>query len=81
MQPQINQNGIFYEDFIRANNLSSVSLGKTSMHLVVDAAFAHLNLEETTVAPSLIPRVDTEPVVKPFFNTPSDNFNGMTSKS
>jgi hypothetical protein len=51
------------------------------VHLIVDAAVAHLNLEQTLVSPCVVPWVDAKPVVKSTFITPTDNFDSVSSES
>ena len=51
------------------------------MHLVVDAAVTHLDLEGAHVTPGVVPGVDGEPVVFATFGSPSDEFDGVTSES
>ena len=51
------------------------------MHLVVDAASAHLDLEGALVTPGVVPGVDAEPVVLTVLVTPTDSLDGVTSKS
>jgi hypothetical protein len=46
---------------------------------VVDATIALFNLEGSFVAPGVVPRVHTQPVVDSLFCSPAYNFNCMTS--
>lgn len=50
------------------------------MHLVVDAAVAHLNLKGAFVAPGVVPRVHAKPVVEAVLYAPADNFYGMAAE-
>ena len=50
------------------------------MHLTVDVAIAHLDLESALVAPGVVPGVDAEPVVLAVLDTPTDGLNGVTTK-
>ena len=54
---------------------------ETGVHLIVDAAVAHLDLEGALVAPSVVPGVDAEPVVLTTFGTPTDGLDGVATKS
>ena len=47
---------------------------------VVDATIALFNLEGSFVAPSVVPRVHTQPVVDSLFCSPAYNFDCVTSK-
>ena len=48
--------------------------------MVFHAAVTHLDLEESLVAPSVVPRVHTEPLVKTRFVSPADDFDGVATK-
>lgn len=48
---------------------------------VVDAAVAHLYLEKTALAPSVVPGIDTEPVVKSFLDAPTDHLYSVAALS
>lgn len=50
------------------------------MHLVVNAAVSHLDLEEALVTPGVVPRVDNEPVVYVAFHTPADDLDSVSSE-
>ena len=50
------------------------------MHLSVDTRITNLDLEGTVVSPGSIPGVNSEPVVLSVLVSPSDNFDGVTSK-
>lgn len=50
------------------------------MHLVVNAAVAHLDLEKAFVTPGGVPRVDNKPVVRVAFIAPADDLDGMSSE-
>jgi len=52
----------------------------SGVHLVVDAAVTHQDLEGTLVAPCVVPRVDAQPVVITVFMTPADDFDGVTTE-
>ena len=51
------------------------------MHLSVDAAIAHLDLEGALVTPGVVPGVDAEPVVLTVLVTPTDGLDGVTTES
>ena len=51
------------------------------MHLVVDAARAHLDLEGALVTPGVVPGVDAEPVVLTALGTPTDGLDSVTTES
>ena len=50
------------------------------MHLIVNAAVAHKDLESSLITPVVVPGVDTEPVVLTIFDTPADHLDSMTTK-
>ena len=50
------------------------------MHLVVDAAVAHLDLEGAQVAPGVVPGVDAEPVVHAVLSAPADRLDRVTAE-
>ena len=55
--------------------------GETGVHLSVDTASAHLDLEGALVTPSVVPGVDTEPVVNTVLFAPADGLDGVTTES
>ena len=61
------------------NPFSSLSW-ETGVHLAVDATVAHEDFEGTLVAPSVVPRVDTEPVVLTVLSAPTDHLDSVTSE-
>ena len=50
------------------------------MHLAIDARVTHKDLEGTLVTPSVVPRVNTEPVVLTVLSAPTDCLDGVTSE-
>jgi hypothetical protein len=50
------------------------------VHLGVDSAVAHLDLEGSHVSPGVVPGVNAEPVVGALFNTPADDLDGVASE-
>ena len=66
--------------------MSSVELGlgggdqrSATVHLLVDAAVALLNLEEASHAPADAPGVSAEPVVEAALNTPAEDLDGVAT--
>jgi len=53
---------------------------ETGVHLSVDAAVAHEDLEGAHVTPSVVPRVDAEPVVLAVLSAPADSLDGVASE-
>ena len=53
------------------------------MHLSVDTAGTHLDLEKTLVTPGVVPGVDAKPVVltRVCISTPTDGLDGVTTES
>ena len=58
-------------------------LGKTSNNLSFNTAFvvSSSDFEESFISPSLVPAVSNQPVRSTWFNSPTNNFNSMTSQS
>ena len=50
------------------------------MHLEVDAAVTLKDLEETLITPSIVPRIDTKPVILTVLNAPADYLDSVTSE-
>ena len=50
------------------------------MHLAVDVAVAHEDLEGAHIAPGVVPGVDTEPVVFTVLSAPADRLDGMATE-
>jgi len=61
--------------------VASSLAGETSVHLSVDSAGAHLDLEGALVTPGVVPGVDTEPVVFTVFSAPTDGLDSVTTES
>lgn len=51
------------------------------MHLVVDTASTHLDLEGTHVTPGVVPGVNAKPVVFTVLVTPTDGLDGVATES
>ena len=51
------------------------------MDLSVDSSFTLLDFEGSLVTPGVVPGVDGEPEVFASFGSPTDEFDGVTSKS
>ena len=54
--------------------------GETCMDLVANSALGHVDLESSLVTPSVVPGVDSEPVVNATFVSPADELDGMTTE-
>ena len=50
------------------------------MHLSINSAVTHLDLEQSLVPPGVVPGVYTEPVVKTTFGTPADDLNCVAAE-
>ena len=50
------------------------------MHLSIDSAVAHLDLEQAMVAPGVVPGIYAEPVVNSTFVTPADDLNSVATE-
>jgi len=50
------------------------------VHLVVDSAVAHLDLEGSLNSPGGVPGVNAKPVVQTAFSAPTDNFDGVATE-
>ena len=50
------------------------------MHLVVDAAVAHLDLEGAHITPGVVPGVHAQPVVDSVLSAPTDGLDGVTTE-
>ena len=50
------------------------------MHLSVDTAVTHLDLEGSLVSPGVVPGVDAEPVVLTTLGSPTDGLDGVASE-
>lgn len=54
---------------------------KTGVNCCVYATVTNKDLEGTLVTPSVVPRVNTNPVVLTVLNAPTDYFDGVTSST
>jgi len=61
--------------------LDSAHISLTSNTTAVETALSEGNLEETIVTPLLSPGVSGDPVVDTVFLAPTDNLDGMTTKT
>jgi len=50
------------------------------VHLGVDSALTHLDLESTLITPGVVPGVNAEPVVNTVLVTPTDGLDGVATK-
>jgi len=54
--------------------------GEAGVHLSVDTAVTHEDLEGSHIAPGVVPGVDTEPVVLTVLRAPADRLDSVATE-